>query len=175
MNLEKRPEDNECFGYHRDYVSLVPDGDIIATLTNQQTEIVNFITAIPNDQLEVIHSPYGWKVRTVIEHCCDAERVFGYRALRFATGDTTNLPGWDENHYASCGYGDAVDGASLASEFSSLRSANLSLFRRLEPAAFDRIGNADERKVSVRTIAWLMAGHWLHHHRILERRLNVVS
>lgn len=171
MSLEKRPGDHECFDYHRDYVAKVPDGNILETLTAQLETIPAYIESIPADQLGVVHAPYGWSVRTVIEHCCDAERVFGYRALRFATGDQTDLPGWDENHYASCGYGQELGTAELAAEYRSLRQSNLGLLHRLKPEAFDGIGLADGRKVSVRTVTWLMAGHWIHHHGILEKRL----
>ncbi|MCR9293825.1 MAG: DinB family protein [bacterium] len=172
MNLSQRPGDHECFDYHCDYVAKVPDGDIIDTLEKLGGSAVEFIHSIPDDQFEVIHPPYGWRIRTVLEHCCDAERVFGYRALRFAAGDKTDLPGWDENHYATCGYGDAPSKEFLAAEFGGLRAANLALFGRLRPEAFDEIGTADGRKVSVRTLAWLMAGHWLHHEAILRKRLN---
>ncbi len=172
MCFEQRPGNHECFDYHRDYVAKVPDGNILETLTAQLESITAYIGAIPSNQLGVVHAPYGWSVRTVIEHCCDAERVFGYRALRFATGDQTDLPGWDENHYASCGYGKELGTADLAAEYRNLRQSNLSLLRRLRPEAFDGIGLADGRKVSVRTVTWLMAGHWIHHHAILEKRLG---
>lgn len=174
MSMSQRPGSHECFGYHQNYVNLVPDGDIIRTLEQQLTEVPQFIADIPAVELAVVHPPFGWAVHVVIEHCCDAERVFGYRALRFATGDTTDLPGWDENHFAACEYGNCLDPVALADEFRSLRQSNLCLLKRLEVAAFDRIGTANATPVSVRTLAWLMAGHWLHHHRILQNRLGLV-
>ena len=173
MTFELRPGDHECFGYHRDYVAKVPDGNIIETLEDQLNSVTQFIKSIPADQMEVIHPPYGWKVRTVIEHCCDAERVYGYRALRFAADEGTELPGWDENHFANSNYCQAVSPGELAAEFHSLRGSNLSLLKRLDPKTFDKIGVADGSKVSVRTIAWLMAGHWNHHEAILAKRLGV--
>lgn len=175
MTLEQRPGDDECFDYHRNYVALVPDGNVLETLEQQMASALAFIQAIPPDQWEVVHPPYAWKIRTVMEHCCDAERVFGYRALRFAAGDTTDLPGWDENHYAACGYGDRASRADLAAEFAALRGGNLRLLKRLRGEAFDQLGTADGRKVSVRTLAWLMAGHWLHHQKIMAARLGFAS
>lgn len=175
IDLAKRPTDDECFDYHRDYVAKVPDGNIIQTLEQQMPQMLNFVLAIPPDQMDVVHESYGWSVRTVIEHCCDAERVFGYRALRFATGDKTDLPGWDENHYASCGYCETLSASDLAEELAALRKANLSLLKRIRPATFDELGTADGRGMSVRTIAWLMAGHWSHHEQILRKRLAKVS
>lgn len=173
MSYDRRPSNDECFDYHRDYVAAVPDGNILETLEQQAKSATEFIESLPAEQFEIVHAPFGWSVRTVLEHCCDAERVFGYRALRFATGDLTDLPGWDENHYAACGYGNAEDNMAIASEFSALRTANVRLLRRLSPFAFNNIGTADGRKMSVRTITWLMAGHWIHHEVILRKRLGM--
>ena len=172
MDFAQRPNEKECFDYHRDYIANVPNGSILETLQSQLVSATAFISAIADDQWEVIHAPFGWKVRTVIEHCCDAERVFGYRTLRFAAGDKTDLPGWDENRYAACEYCDAQCAEVLAEEFSALRTANLKLLQRIKPDHFERMGTADGRQVSVRTLAWLMAGHWAHHQRILEKRLR---
>lgn len=172
MNASQRPGDHECFDYHRDYVAKVPDGDILVRLREQQESIPAFIRNLPVDQWDVVHKPWGWSVQTVIQHCVDAERVFGYRALRFATADQVELPGWDESHYASCGYSQPASPTELAEEYRALRTANLGLLQRLSDAAWSRIGLADGRQVSVRTIAWLMAGHWIHHHAILQSRLQ---
>ena len=170
-----RPGEHECFDYHRDYVGKVPDGNILETLQEQAETIPAYINAVPAEQMSVVHPPYGWSIRTVIEHCCDAERVFGYRALRFATGDQTDLPGWDENHYANCGYSQGMEPAALAAEFAAIRQGNMCLLKRMKPDNFTQMGLADGRKMSVRTITWLMAGHWIHHHEILEKRLASAS
>lgn len=172
MTLDQRPTNEECFDFHRDYVAKVPDGNIIDTLQEQMKGMAQFVIGIPADQLDVIHAPYGWTIRTVIAHCCDAERVFGYRILRFATGDTTVLPGWDENHYAACDFSDLGEIQNVCAEFATQRMSNLQLLKRLKPETFDRIGSADGRKMSVRTIAWLMAGHWMHHEAIIKKRLG---
>ena len=170
--LSKRPTSSEQSEYHQTLTALVPDGPILQTLVDQVGEIATFLeSTIPEDQVGVVHPPYGWSVRQVIEHCIDAERVFGYRVLRLATDEKVDLPGWDENHYAACGYGPNADMHALSAEYQALRGANLALLDRLEDAAWDRMGTADNKPFSVRTIAWLMAGHWIHHKTILEKRL----
>lgn len=173
FDFSQRPNDKEAFDYHRDYIALVPDGDILQTLRSQIDSASNLIRTIPADQLEVTHKPYAWKVRTVLEHCCDAERVFGYRVLRFAAGDTTELPGWDQDLYAASGHSTSGTAEDLISEFTTLREANLCLLKRLDPKTFGQIGVADGRQVTVRTLAWLMAGHWIHHEIILKKRLGL--
>ena len=172
MNYAQRPTEDEVFDYQREYVKKVGDGDILETLQNQQEFVVPWIQAIPASEADVVHEPYGWSIWQVIQHCVDAERVFGYRALRFATGDKTELPGWDENRYAAVAYAPGANLYALAAEFSLTRKSNLALLRRLGPDASDEIGSADGRRVSVRAIAWLMAGHWIHHERILRQRLK---
>lgn len=172
MNYSQRPGDAECSGYHRDYVAQVPDGDILKTLASQGESIPAFIRSISPDDRDVVHPPYGWTIHQVIEHCLEAERVFGYRILRFATGDKTDLPGWDENDYAAADYASSSSLSALADEYEWLRRANLKLLERLNEAAWDEIGNADGKQISVRAMAWLMAGHWLHHESILRKRLG---
>ena len=172
MDRTQRPGENECSGYHRDYVAQVPDGDIVSILADQAESIGAFVRRIPADQSDVVHPPYGWSILQVIEHCVDAERVFGYRLLRFAAGDKTDLPGWDENAYADKNYAPAATLADLADEYDHLRRANLALLKRIAPTAWDEIGAADGKQVSTRAIAWLMAGHWLHHEAILRKRLG---
>ncbi len=171
MDRSQRPTNDECFSYNRDYVAKVPDGDILETLRAQADSIPGFIRNIPCEASDVVHSPYTWTVRQVVEHCVDAERVFGYRALRFACGDATPLPGWEETRYAAAGYGPVADLDGLADEFAHLRTANICLLSRLCDPSWSIIGVADNRKASVRTLAWLMAGHWLHHQAILRIRL----
>ena len=104
IDFAKRPTDEEVFHYQRDYVSKVGDGNILETLEKQCEVFEPWIDSIPEKETHVVHSPYGWSIAQVILHCVDAERVFGYRALRFASGDQTELPGWDENRYAAVEY-----------------------------------------------------------------------
>lgn len=176
MNYATRPGDNECFGYHREYVGKVPDGDILETLRRQASEGERLIiSSIPAAEFERVHPPYTWSVRTVIEHCLVAERVYGYRAMRVASGDGVAMPGWDENRYADCGMIRPVSPQKLADEFVALRMSNILLLERLAPDAWSRIGEANNMKFSARTQAWLMAGHWIHHAGILCKRLGLPS
>ena len=82
------------------------------------------------------------------------------------------MPGWSENDYAACGYGPNSTLSEIGVEYTSVRQGNISLLSRLQDDAWNNMGTADGRKVSVRTLAWLLAGHWLHHYQILQKRLN---
>ena len=166
----QRPIEAEHSKYHQTLISLV-SGDILATLEQQADSIPAFVHSIPSESSDIVHAPYGWTVRQVIEHCIDAERVFGYRILRFATGECVDLPGWDENFYAASGCGPHADLDALADEYVATRRSNIALVRRLASEAWDRAGTADGNPYSVRSIIWLMAGHWIHHEAILRKRL----
>lgn len=168
----QRPTSAEHSSYHETLISLVPDGSILETLSQQLDSLPEFIASIPDAAAEVVHAPYGWTVRQVVEHCLDAERVFGYRVLRFSTDEKVDLPGWDENFYAKCGYAKSVGLNELAKEYTAVRQANLLLAKRLVPDAWDRCGTADNNPYSVRSLLWLMAGHWIHHEKILKIRLG---
>ena len=173
VDFSQRPSPEHHSEYHETLVAKVPDGDILDRLSEQIMTFAGFTASIPINQTDVVHPPYGWSIRQVIEHSLDAERVFGYRMLRFANGDTTELPGWDENVYAVSGYGPTADLNELAAEFVALRQANICLMKRLSPKTWDMVGIADERSFSVRTLAWLMAGHLIHHVDILKQRLGM--
>jgi hypothetical protein len=108
----------------------------------------------------------------VFEHLADAERVFGYRMLRAAAGDTTPLSGWDENAYAKSRFG-LGNFTTIVTELGALREANRGLLQRLAPRCWDRQVAVDDQPISVRAMAWLCAGHIHHHLLIVEKRCNV--
>lgn len=173
------PLPSQLSSYHQQLMTVLPDqylaessdADIMDLLVAQQKSAAEFVKSIPTDQLDIVHEGYGWSVRQVVEHLLDAERVFGYRILRFASGDHVDLPGWDENHYASCGYCDPVDVDAMADEFVGLRWANLNLLKRLSHSVICNAGTADGNPFSVNSVAHIMAAHWIHHEQILQKRL----
>jgi hypothetical protein len=144
---------------------------VLEVLQDQRAWLQQVASAVKPEQIDQIHAPYGWTIRQVFAHCADAERVFGYRMLRFAAGDATELPGWDENLYADSRFG-LGEFPHLVSELELLRQTNLLLLRRLEPACWDRSGVAEGKRLSVRALAWLTAGHLRHHLLIVQKRLQ---
>ncbi len=158
--------------YHRQLIDQV-QGDCVLTVLDQQLFwLCELASNLSTEQIDKIHAPFGWTIRQVIEHCADAERVFGYRMLRLAAGDATPLPGWDENAYAANRFGLGIFG-QIISEIGSLRQANLLLLRRIVPNAWDRSAEVDQGRISVRAIAWVAAGHLQHHLQIVEQRCGV--
>ena len=169
----RRPANDEISAdYHRELIHRVAGDCAINVLQSQSYWLCELASILSTEQIDRIHQPYAWTIRQVFEHCVNAERVFGYRIMRFASGDATDLPGWDENAYADSRFG-LGNFVHLVTELGALRQANLMLLRRIVPQAWDRTGTADGKQVSVRVLAWIAAGHLQHHLEIIEQRCDV--
>ena len=171
-NIEPgRPRKTEYFEYYETYLSKV-DGDVILPLLeNQITEFRSILDPISEDQTTVLHAPFTWTIKQVIGHCVDTERIFGYRACRFAAGDTTSLPGFDQDAYVEqTGYSNVTLGV-LVDELELLRRSNLAMFRRQNSETWMRGGAGDEKLMTVRATAYIMVGHINHHLQIIQKRL----
>lgn len=152
------------------YVTLVPEGDIIQTLEQQIENSLSLLRTIPSDKANFRYAPDKWSVKELLGHLIDSERIFSYRALRFARNDQTPLPGYEQNDYVREGDFDSRNLADMAEEFATLRRATIQLFRPLNETEWLRHGKANENDVSVRALAYIIAGHELHHMEVLRSR-----
>jgi hypothetical protein len=165
-----RPSADEHSPYYARYIDRVPDGDILDYLQRQLVDAAAFFRAIPDELQEHRYAEGKWSIKEVIGHISDTERIFSYRALRFARADQTPLPGYDENTYVPAARFDARDFASLVNEWVHVRQATLALLRGLDGDAPLRRGAANGQEISVRALTWIMAGHVDHHAAILRER-----
>lgn len=170
MSYERRPDPDEYHPDYAGYVERVPGGDIIAILAIQIEDTVALLRELSDEQALHAYAPGKWTIKEVIGHVTDAERVFAYRALRFARGDATPLPGFDEKSYAPAGRFVERPLASLTAELVTVRRATVALLAGLPDEAWTRAGPANHAIASVRALAWIMAGHELHHREVLSRR-----
>ncbi len=172
--VSRRPQSSEyaCDAALEKMFQQVPGNDLLVVLRDQWPEFFDLIRSVGTDQVDEIHPPYRWTIRQVVAHLAEAERIFGYRILRFAAGDPAPLPGWDENAYAESKYGLGGKLNRLVEEIELQRQTNLLLLRRLRPSAWDRQGQADGRSLTVRACGWLLAAHFNHHVKILSQRIN---
>ena len=144
--------------------------DPVAALEGQLEESLAFFRGISEEKSLHRYAPGKWSVKEVIGHLIDTERIFAYRALRFARNDQTPLAGFDENSYAAnSGFGSRAL-ADLAEEFECVRSSNIYLFKHLDDEAWSRRGVSNQNEISVRALAWITAGHELHHREIIRSR-----
>lgn len=168
-----RPSADEYAPYYGTYVGAVPDGDITRTLSEQGETFLARLKHLTEEQAAFAYAPGKWTVKQVICHIADAERIFAYRALRIGRGDATPLAAFDENLYAASCDADARPLDTLLGEFAAVRAATLALLRWLPDAAWTRRGTASGKEVSVRGLAWIAAGHALHHANVLQERYGV--
>ena len=167
-----RPDPSEYAAYYEKYVALVPEEDILGAMHSELARTVDFLTGVSDREASICHPPYTWTAKQVVGHLTDAERIFGYRALRIARGDATPLPGFDENAYVQTAQFDQHPLTDLVAEFQTVRQSQLSLFQNLPAHAWNRRGIANGDGVSVRGLAYIIVGHERHHSAILRQRLS---
>jgi uncharacterized damage-inducible protein DinB len=165
-----RPDPKEYNAYYGRYISLVPDGDIVQTLESQWPETKALLCTTQDERGEYRYADGKWSIKEVLGHLIDSERIFAYRALRIARGDATPLPGFEQDDYVKTANSDARSLASLIDEFSAVRRANVLMLQNFDPEAWTRMGTASNNPVSVRALAWIIAGHELHHRSVLKEK-----
>jgi uncharacterized damage-inducible protein DinB len=164
------PLATEYAPYYGKYVSLVPPGNILHTLDRQLDDTLALLQSIPESRGTARYAPDKWSIKELVGHMSDTERIFGYRALRFARNDQTALPGFEQNDYVNGAAFDECLLSDLASEFGHIRQSNILLFRQLKKEAWERTGTASESLISVRSLAYIIAGHEIHHRNILRAK-----
>jgi hypothetical protein len=165
-----RPQPGEYAPYYEKYLSQIQGNDIIATLEEQRRQMLLLLSGRTEADGELRYAPEKWTVKEVLGHVCDAERVFAYRALRISRNDPTPMEGFDENDYVRNGPFARRTLADLIEDYIAVRRATVSLFRNLDETAWTRRGAANKNDVTVRALAYIIAGHELHHRRMLEEK-----
>ena len=165
-----RPADHEYAPHYAGYIARVPDGDILAQMERQMEETSAFLGQLEEARGAHRYAAGKWSIKEVIGHLADGERVFAYRALRFARADATPLASFDENAWVPQSGCDRRTLRDLAAEFRAVRMATLALAHSLTDEAATRTGVASGKTVSVRALIYMIAGHELHHLAILRER-----
>jgi hypothetical protein len=169
----ERPGETEYAPFYAGYVALVPEAGILEALEGQVDEVLALAGRVPAEKELHRYAEGKWSLRQVMGHLVDAERVFGYRAFCFSRGEKAALPSFDENAYVAAARSDASPLRELAEEFALVRRSNLVVLRRLEAGEWARAGTASGHSVTVRALAWIMAGHPRHHLKIVRERYGV--
>ncbi len=165
-----RPESSEHAPYYERYTSLVPEGDIVSILTKQLHEALPLLRGIDETRAGYRYAPDKWSIKQLLGHVIDTERIFSYRALRFARNDKNPLVGFDQDDFVKGANFDDHYFADLVDEFENVRRASIHLFKPLSDEAWLRRGTASDNEVSVRALAYIMAGHLTHHLQVLKSR-----
>ena len=165
-----RPDLQNVPPFYRGYVDYVKDMDMFDALRESNKSMLAMVRAIPEGKGEYRYQPEKWSIKELLCHMMDAERIFTYRALRFARNDKTPLSGFEENDYAPEANAHARTLSQLASEMERLRLSTIDLFSAFTPAMLGRTGIANKTEISVLNLGYIVAGHESHHGRILKER-----
>ncbi len=165
-----RPQATEYADFYKNYIALVPDAPILDFLAKQIDSYRQLLTGVSDEAASTAPQPGKWSLKQVLGHVCDAERVMGYRALRFARSDETELPGFEQDDYVREAGSNSRPLEDLMREFEAVRMATIALFGSLPPEAEQRAGIANHNRVTVRALAYIAAGHAQHHYDLLKAR-----
>jgi hypothetical protein len=163
-----RPDPTEYAPYYGNYISRVPEPDVLATLRGDAPELISTLKAIPEERGGFRYAEGKWSIREMIGHMIDAERIFAYRALRIGRADATPLPGFEQNDYVAAAGSDSRTLKDLVEELRTVRESTILLFASLPEEAWTRRGVASGHEISVRALAYVIAGHTRHHLKVLR-------
>ncbi len=152
------------------YIQQAQAEDLIEGLTASYVFITGLVQGLTEEQLQYRYEPGKWTIKELMVHMMDAERIFSYRALRFARHDKTELPGFDENLYAQHSSANTRDINSIIAEYTSLRTATIELFKSFDEEALQQRGSANGVESSVRALGYVILGHEVHHQKIIRER-----
>ena len=165
-----RPQTTEAASYYFRYIDLVSDDEIVPAMQSQMAETLQFLEGISEEKSLHSYAPGKWTIREVLNHVSDGERVFLSRAFWFARGFQEPLPSFDQEVAVQAAHANDTSWAELVEEFRTVRLATLSFFQKLPGEAWSRTGIASDNLFTVRSLAYIIAGHVTHHTQVLKER-----
>jgi len=165
-----RPNETEYAPYFQSYVNQVSETDILHVMRAQVDDLDVLLERVAPEKETYRYAEDKWSIREIVGHLIDGERVFGYRAFSIARGEQQSLPGFDQDEYMLTAPYNNIELEDLLSELRLVRLGNIAMFRTLDEESWNRVGTANENQVSVRAIAFIMAGHLRHHMNVLRER-----
>jgi hypothetical protein len=168
-----QPLETEYAPYYQGYIAHVDEDEILPVLRSQLDALDVLLGRVEPERETYAYAEGKWSIREIVGHLIDVERVFGYRAFCIARGESQNLPGFDQNDYMLTAPYDRIDLEDLLSELRLVRLSNIAMLRNLDEEAWMRIGTANDNQVSVRALAFIMAGHARHHMGVLRERYGL--
>jgi len=164
LKLIPKPKSGEYAPYTIMYIGLLPDdGLILKHLQDNLDNSVRFVRSLPEEIVTARYAEDEWTIKEILLHIIDDERIYCYRALRFARNDATELPGFEQDEFVPYSGANDRDIEEIIEEFSSVRKATIVLFNSFDEEALKRKGVGSGNVMSVRAAAYHIAGHELHH------------
>jgi uncharacterized damage-inducible protein DinB len=171
MRKIEKPEAGEYNSYAIMYIKLLPDDGLIIKHLEENFEVVkHFVSLILREKLLYRYGENKWTIKEILVHIMDDERIYAYRALRIARNDKTPLPGFEQEDYVKYSGANERSLEDIFREYATVRNATISLFNSFDDDALMRMGTANEHVVSVRALAYHIAGHELHHMNVIKEK-----
>lgn len=164
LNLDTVPP------FYKNYVKQIEETDLLQALRISGHRALELLHSIPEEKADFRYAEGKWSIRELLCHMIDAERIFAYRALRFARNDKTPLAGFEEKEYAPEANASGRSLQKIAAEMAHLRSATIDLFEGFTPEMLIRKGTANKNELSVVALGFIIAGHETHHCNVLKER-----
>ena len=165
-----RPQTTEAAPYYFKYIDLITSDEIVPAIESQMDETVQFLQGVTEEQSRYAYEPGKWTIREVLNHVNDGERVFLYRAFWFARGYQDALPSFDQDQAVVTAQANNTSWADLVEEFRNVRLSTISFFKSLPEEAWSKTGVASDNPFTVRSLAYIIAGHVAHHRNVLAER-----
>ena len=156
--------------FYHNYIAQVKQDELAEAFKTHLTEFADFLETIPEDKWDFRYAEGKWSIREVVQHIIDAERIFCYRALRFARKDETPLPGFDENTYADNSEAGRRSKEELITELKTVQVSSSQMFNSFKDDQLERSGKSNNNMIYVKAIGFIIVGHGLHHKKILQER-----
>ena len=163
-----RPQNSEAADYYFKYIDLINSDDVVPAIKDQMGQTVRFLEGISEEQSLKAYAPGKWTIRELLNHVSDGERLFLSRAFWFARGFQDAMPSFDQDIAVAHAHANNTSWAKLVEEFKTVRAATISFFETLPDEAWSRSGVASDNPVTVRAIAYIIAGHLVHHVNVLR-------
>lgn len=170
---DNRPEPEEYGEFYQGYIDLIDAPNIIQVLIQQGQQVYAVIQRLTAEEVSYSYEDNKWSVKQVFGHLVDTERIMAYRALSISRGETNALPGYDQDEYVEQANFENRSLQSISTEYDALRNANISMFNSFSQEQITRKGTANDVTVSVRALAYIIAGHERHHMQILEEKYGI--
>jgi uncharacterized damage-inducible protein DinB len=171
MKKITKPTQFEHADYYGSFIQLVGENtSVLDQLKNNAKEIESLLLSLTEAQLTTPYAEGKWCIKDIVQHLIDFERVFVYRAMRFARHDKSSQPFFDENEFAKAAKASTMPIKKLLKEYKTTRQATLSFFNNLTADTYKRAGIAGNTITTVRALAWIICGHELHHRGVMRER-----
>jgi len=156
--------------YFAEYLSFEKEENLFEVLKNQSKELIDIFENLDKGQAEFAYAAGKWSLKGLLGHMVDTERIFSYRVLAISRGEKTALPGFDENEYQAASEYETQEESDILAQYKATRMATMVLLNSFSSKQWNQMGQANGKSISVRALAWMIAGHEKHHLTIIKER-----